>query len=59
MCEEVAAMNFMGVVNNNLLYRQELMIAREKQKEEQVEALKKSMQSGMVSFFPIALIVAY
>lgn len=32
--------------------RQELLQAREKHKEEQVMALKRSMQSGMVSFLP-------
>lgn len=34
--------------------RQELMQAREKHKEEQVIALKRSMESGMVSFHPFA-----
>lgn len=33
-----------------LLFRQELLQEREKHKEEEVEALKRSMQSGMVSF---------
>ncbi|PIN22619.1 hypothetical protein CDL12_04657 [Handroanthus impetiginosus] len=31
----------------HLLYRQELQVAREKQKEEEVEVLKRAMQSGM------------
>lgn len=53
MCEEVHARKFMGLINNNLLFRQELLIAREKQKEEQVETLKLSMQSGMVSFYSL------
>ncbi|KAF5175810.1 nucleic acid-binding protein [Thalictrum thalictroides] len=35
------------IFNDEEQRRQELMVAREKQKEEQVEALKRSMQSGM------------
>lgn len=34
----------------DLLCRQELLIERERQKEEQVETLKRSMQSGMVHY---------
>lgn len=34
----------------DLLCRQELLIERERQKEEQVETLKRSMQSGMVNY---------
>lgn len=37
-------------------FRLELQQAREKQKEEEVEALKRSMQSGMVSIFYLILI---
>lgn len=33
--------------------RQEMLQAREKQKEEQVIALKREMESGMVSFYQI------
>ncbi|PIA27008.1 hypothetical protein AQUCO_08400047v1 [Aquilegia coerulea] len=35
------------IFNDEEQRRQELMVAREKQKESQVEALKRSMQSGM------------
>lgn len=39
--------------------RQELLQAREKQKEEQVIALKRSMESGMVSFYRTAFIAIW
>lgn len=42
---------FLCLANNIvLLFRQEMMRVREKQKEEEVETLKRSMQSGLVSF---------
>lgn len=48
------------LANNNLLFfRQEMMRVREKQKEEEVEALKRSMQSGLVSFCFITVIIAF
>lgn len=40
-------------------WRQELLQAREKHKEEQVIALKRSMESGMVSFYWIALMAIW
>lgn len=43
-----------GSVNNfTRFFRQELLVEREKHKEEQVEALKRSMQTGMVSDFSL------
>lgn len=39
-------------------FRLELQRVREKQKEEQVEALKLSMQTGMVSFYFFTLIMS-
>lgn len=53
----VAAVTYYGSVTILFSFRLELREAREKKKEEEVEALKRSMQSGMVSLYVITVIL--
>lgn len=53
----VAAVTYYGSVTILFSFRLELREAREKKKEEEVEALKRSMQSGMVSLYVITMIL--